>query len=62
MRRDSLFEPTTFGDALAKARSRTRLSQLELAVRAETTQRHVSFLERGRSVSCLAKDEARAAR
>jgi transcriptional regulator with XRE-family HTH domain len=50
MRRDSLFEPTTFGDALAKARSRTRLSQLELAVRAGTTQRHVSFLERGRSV------------
>lgn len=50
MRQDSLFEPATFGDALAKARSRTRLSQLELAVRAGTTQRHVSFLERGRSV------------
>jgi transcriptional regulator with XRE-family HTH domain len=50
MRRDSPFEPTTFGDALAKARSHTRLSQLELAVRAGTTQRHVSFLERGRSV------------
>jgi transcriptional regulator with XRE-family HTH domain len=50
MRRDSLFEPATFGDALAKARSRSRLSQLELAVRAGTTQRHVSFLERGRSV------------
>jgi transcriptional regulator with XRE-family HTH domain len=50
MRRDSPFGSTTFGDALAQARSHARLSQLELAARAGTTQRHVSFLERGRSV------------
>src|SRR3954469_12814828 len=30
-------------------RTRRRVSQLELAVRAGTTQRHVSFLESGRS-------------
>lgn len=40
---------TPFGSALAEARSNARLSQLELAQRAGTTQRHVSFLERGRS-------------
>ncbi len=50
VRADSLPGPATFGDALARARSHSRLSQLELAVRAGTTQRHVSFLERGRSV------------
>jgi transcriptional regulator with XRE-family HTH domain len=33
----------------AAARSNARLSQLELALRAGTTQRHLSFLERGRS-------------
>jgi transcriptional regulator with XRE-family HTH domain len=31
-------------------RTRRRISQLELALRAGTTQRHVSFIERGRSV------------
>jgi transcriptional regulator with XRE-family HTH domain len=31
-------------------RERRRISQLELALRAGTTQRHVSFIERGRSV------------
>src|SRR6188472_4590538 len=31
-------------------RARRRVSQLELAVRAGTTQRHVSFIESGRSV------------
>jgi transcriptional regulator with XRE-family HTH domain len=51
MRAEKLLgESPTFGEALAKARSHARLSQLELAVRAGTTQRHVSFLERGRSV------------
>jgi transcriptional regulator with XRE-family HTH domain len=30
-------------------RTRRRVSQLELAVRAGTTQRHVSFIESGRS-------------
>ncbi|MFI5608714.1 helix-turn-helix domain-containing protein [Amycolatopsis sp. NPDC051903] len=38
-----------FPDALRDARTRRRLSQLDLATRAGTTQRHVSFLERGRS-------------
>lgn len=38
-----------FGAALRAWRGRRRLSQLELAVRAGTTQRHVSFLESGRS-------------
>jgi transcriptional regulator with XRE-family HTH domain len=37
-------------DALRGWRSRRRVSQLELALRAGTTQRHVSFIERGRSV------------
>jgi transcriptional regulator with XRE-family HTH domain len=36
--------------ALRAARARRSLSQLELAVRAGTTQRYVSFIERGRSV------------
>jgi transcriptional regulator with XRE-family HTH domain len=30
-------------------RTRRRVSQLELAIRAGTTQRHVSFIESGRS-------------
>ncbi|WP_236789357.1 helix-turn-helix domain-containing protein [Amycolatopsis sp. GM8] len=38
-----------FGGALREWRGRRRLSQLELAVRAGTTQRHVSFMESGRS-------------
>jgi transcriptional regulator with XRE-family HTH domain len=37
-------------DALRQWRARRRISQLELAVRAGTTQRHVSFIESGRSV------------
>jgi transcriptional regulator with XRE-family HTH domain len=39
-----------FADALREWRGRRRVSQLELAVRAGTTQRHVSFIESGRSV------------
>jgi len=39
-----------FGPALKGWRERRRLSQLELAIRAGTTQRHVSFLEGGRSI------------
>src|SRR5215204_4466153 len=31
-------------------RERARVSQLELALRAGTTQRHISFIESGRSV------------
>ncbi|HVV24411.1 MAG TPA: helix-turn-helix transcriptional regulator [Pseudonocardiaceae bacterium] len=38
-----------FPRALRERRTRRRMSQLELAVRAGTTQRHVSFLENGRS-------------
>ncbi|MEU6562723.1 helix-turn-helix domain-containing protein [Nocardia nova] len=38
-----------FGPALKEWRVRRRLSQLELALRAGTTQRHVSFMESGRS-------------
>lgn len=38
-----------FATALRTWRTRRRVSQLELAVRAGTTQRHVSFLESGRS-------------
>jgi transcriptional regulator with XRE-family HTH domain len=39
-----------FPQALRERRTRRRLSQLELALRAGTTQRHVSFIESGRSV------------
>lgn len=39
-----------FAPALRSIRTRRNLSQLDLAVRVETTQRHVSFLERGRSL------------
>ncbi|SDS99722.1 helix-turn-helix domain-containing protein [Actinoplanes derwentensis] len=38
-----------FPAALRRWRTRRRVSQLELATRAGTTQRHVSFLESGRS-------------
>jgi transcriptional regulator with XRE-family HTH domain len=39
----------TFADSLRRWRRNRRWSQLELALRAETTQRHVSFIEQGRS-------------
>jgi transcriptional regulator with XRE-family HTH domain len=38
-----------FGDELYRWRARRRLSQLDLATRAGTTQRYVSYVERGRS-------------
>jgi transcriptional regulator with XRE-family HTH domain len=38
------------GEFLRDWRARQRVSQLELALRAGTTQRHVSFIERGRSL------------
>jgi transcriptional regulator with XRE-family HTH domain len=41
---------TEFAVALRGWRSRRRVSQLELALRAGTTQRHVSFIEGNRSV------------
>ena len=40
---------TQFPSELRRWRSTRRLSQLDLAVLAGTTQRHVSFLEQGRS-------------
>jgi transcriptional regulator with XRE-family HTH domain len=39
-----------FGEALRRWRSLRRVSQLELALLAGTTQRHLSFVERGRSL------------
>jgi transcriptional regulator with XRE-family HTH domain len=41
--------PVDFAQALRASRNRRHLSQLELAVRAGTTQRHISFIENGRS-------------
>jgi transcriptional regulator with XRE-family HTH domain len=38
-----------FANALRERRASRRLSQLELAIRAGTTQRHLSFIESGRS-------------
>jgi transcriptional regulator with XRE-family HTH domain len=38
-----------FPDVLRQHRLRRRLTQLDLALRADTTQRHVSFVESGRS-------------
>lgn len=45
----TLTEPT-FGESLRHWRERRRISQLELAIQAGTTQRHLSFVERGRSL------------
>ncbi|MDT5067948.1 MAG: hypothetical protein QOK02_4103 [Mycobacterium sp.] len=39
-----------FGAALRAWRSKRRVSQIDLAIEAGTTQRHLSFLEQGRSV------------
>lgn len=47
--RDDQAVTTRFPAELRRWRSARRLSQLELAIRAETTQRHVSFIEQGRS-------------
>jgi transcriptional regulator with XRE-family HTH domain len=48
---DDPVEPASrFGVALRGWRALRRLSQLELALRVGTTQRHVSFMESGRSV------------
>ena len=43
-------ERTRFAHELRGWRHRRRVSQLELALRAGTTQRHVSFIEGGRSL------------
>jgi len=42
-------EPQAFGSLIKAWRARRRLSQLDLALDAELSQRHVSFLESGRS-------------
>jgi transcriptional regulator with XRE-family HTH domain len=47
--RDGHVVMSRFPAELRRWRSVRRLSQLELALRADTTQRHVSFLEQGRS-------------
>ena len=41
--------PSDFGTVLREWRNRRRLSQIDLAIEAGTTQRHLSFLEQGRS-------------
>lgn len=41
-------EPTSLGELLRKWRSMRNLSQLDLAERAETSARHLSFIETGR--------------
>src|SRR3954469_19315662 len=43
-------DPPPFARELLRWRTARRVSQLELASRAGTTQRYVSFIERGRSV------------
>jgi transcriptional regulator with XRE-family HTH domain len=45
----ALPEPNRFAGELRRWRRSRRWSQLELAVRAGTTQRHLSFIEQGRS-------------
>ncbi|MBS0411521.1 MAG: helix-turn-helix transcriptional regulator [Proteobacteria bacterium] len=42
-------EPRAFGSLIKAWRARRRVSQLDLALDAELSQRHVSFLESGRS-------------
>ncbi|WP_171050203.1 helix-turn-helix domain-containing protein [Nocardia cyriacigeorgica] len=42
-------QTTAFGPQLRHWRTLRRVSQLDLAIRAETSQRYVSFLEQGRS-------------
>lgn len=44
-----LAEPNRFAAELRRWRTRRRWSQLDLAIRADTTQRYLSFLEQGRS-------------
>jgi transcriptional regulator with XRE-family HTH domain len=46
----SVTTTSEFGTALRGWRIRCRLSQIDLAIEAGTTQRHLSFLEQGRSL------------
>ncbi|MEV7415517.1 helix-turn-helix transcriptional regulator [Streptomyces sp. NPDC089919] len=43
-------EPSALGGQLRHRRALSRMSQLDLATRAGTTQRHLSFIESGRSL------------
>lgn len=43
-------QSTPFGEALREWRQRRRMSQLDLAIAADVSSRHVSFVETGRSV------------
>ncbi|RMI28291.1 helix-turn-helix domain-containing protein [Nocardia stercoris] len=45
----TMAEPGHFAAELRRWRGTRRLSQLDLAIRADTTQRYVSYLEQGRS-------------
>jgi transcriptional regulator with XRE-family HTH domain len=45
----TLVAPSPFAAELRRWRNSRRWSQLELALRADTTQRHLSFMEQGRS-------------
>ncbi len=47
---ETIAESRGFGTELRRWRDSRRVSQLELAIRAGTTQRHLSFIERGRSM------------
>src|SRR3954451_10367163 len=44
-----LAEPGRFARELRRWRTRRRVSQLDLAIRPDTTKRYLSFLEQGRS-------------
>jgi transcriptional regulator with XRE-family HTH domain len=48
-RRTLQLDAVEFAEVLRERRASRRLSQLELALRAGTTQRHLSFIESGRS-------------
>jgi transcriptional regulator with XRE-family HTH domain len=47
--RDMITSPTPFGDQLKTWRRRRRMSQLDLALEADISTRHLSFVETGRS-------------
>ena len=46
----ALAAPNRFATELRRWRDSRRFSQLELALRAGTTQRHLSYIEQGRSM------------
>ena len=46
---EAMTASATFGDVLRDWRRRRRLSQLDLALEADVSARHVSFVENGRS-------------